>query len=76
MRELTEQEMDQVTGAGLDDVGTILGGVAAVGAGTIYSVKTGGVGGAFGGITMISGGVAAITTGFNGLHDDWYGSSS
>jgi hypothetical protein len=76
MRELTEQEMDQVSGAGWDDVGTILGGVAAVGAGAIYTVKTGGLGGYFGGVAMASGGVAAITTGFDGLHEDWYGSSS
>ncbi|MFN3238578.1 MAG: hypothetical protein ACE37D_16160 [Pseudomonadales bacterium] len=76
MRELTEQEMDQVSGAGWDDVGTILGGVAAVGAGAVYTAKTGGVGGYFGGGLVMSGGLAAISTGFDGLHEDWYGSSS
>jgi hypothetical protein len=76
IRELSETEAAAVVGGGLDDVGTILGGVAAVGAGTAYTVKTGGVGGFLGGGLMISGGMAAISTGFEGLHEDWYGSSS
>jgi len=76
MRELTEQEMDEVSGAGLDDVGTILGGVAALGGGAAYTIKTGGAGGFLGGGLMMSGGLTAISTGFRGLHEDWYGNNS
>lgn len=76
IRELKDSELDEVSGAGWDDVATIGGGIVAVGAGLVYTVKTGGVGGFFGGGLAMASGVGAIANGFEGLHEDWYGSSS
>lgn len=76
MRELNDAELDIVSGGGWEDVGTIAGGIVAVGAGVIYTVETGGVGGFLGGGMAVAGGFSAITSGFSGLHDDWYGESS
>jgi hypothetical protein len=76
IRELSEEELDIVSGAGWEDVATIAGGIAAVGAGLSYTVKTGGIGGFFGGGMAMASGIGAITSGFNGLYEDWYGESS
>lgn len=76
IRELNESELEQVSGGGLDDVGTIAGGIVAVGAGVIYTLETGGVGGFLGGGMAVASGFSAITSGFNGLHEDWYGQES
>lgn len=76
IRELTDTEIDMVSGGSWEDVGTILGGVAAVAGGVGYTVKTGGIGGFFGGGLAVTGGFAAISTGFSNLHDEWYGESS
>ncbi|MGM0633645.1 MAG: ABC transporter permease [Pseudomonadota bacterium] len=72
MRELTEKEIQLVSGGSWEDIGAIVGGVGAVAAGTGYMVKTGGIGAFLGGATMVSGGMAAISSGFSGLHDSWY----
>ena len=76
IRELEEHELNKVSGAGWDDVGTIAGGIVAVGAGVIYTVETGGVGGFLGGGLAVASGFSAITSGFDGLHEDWYGQQS
>lgn len=70
--ELSDSELDEVSGAGWDDVGTIAGGIVAVGAGVLYTVETGGIGGFLGGGLAVGGGLSAISSGFQGLHDDWY----
>lgn len=76
MRELTESEVQAVSGGSWEDVGTIVGGIAAVAAGTGYAIKTGGIGAVFGGAAMVTGGMAAIGSGFSGLHESWYGDGS
>lgn len=76
IRELSEEELDIVSGAGWEDVATIAGGIVSVGAGVLYTVKTGGIGGYFGGGLAVGSGLGAISAGFQGLHEDWYGESS
>ena len=76
IRELEEHELDKVSGAGWEDVATIAGGVVAVGAGMVYTVETGGIGGFLGGGLAMGSGVGAIATGFENLHDEWYGQNS
>lgn len=76
IRELNDVELDIVSGAGWEDVGVIAGGIVSVGAGVIYTVKTGGVGGFFGGGLAVAGGLSGISSGFRNLHDEWYGQDS
>ena len=75
IRELTSEEIEQVSGAGWEDVGAIVGGIGAIAVGASYTVTTGGIGGFMGGGAAVVGGMSAISSGFRGLHDEWYGTS-
>ncbi|MEX0964530.1 MAG: hypothetical protein WDZ52_10885 [Pseudohongiellaceae bacterium] len=75
IRELTAEEIEEVSGAGWNDVGAIVGGIGAIAVGTSYTISTGGVGGILGGGAAMAGGLAAIGNGFNGLYEEWYGTS-
>jgi len=75
LRELTDEEIRLVSGGSWEDVGSIVGGVGAIALGTGYAVKTGGIGAYLGGGVLITGGVAAVSSGLSGLHETWYGDS-
>lgn len=71
MRELNNQEINEVSGGGFwQDLGTGIGGAAAIGAGVTYTISTGGIGGALGGATLIAGGAAAVSSAFSSAYDN------
>ena len=76
IRELNDLESEKVNGGSWGDVASIAGGIVSVGAGVIYTVETGGLGGYLGGGLAVTAGLGAISDGFQGLHDDWYGENS
>ena len=76
IRELSDSEIDKVSGGSWGDVASIAGGIVSVGAGVIYTVETGGFGGFLGGGLAVTAGLGSIADGFKGLHDDWYGENS
>ena len=75
IRALEIREIQAVSGAGWDDVGDIVVGVIAVGGGAAYSYSTGTVGAYLGGGAAMYSGMTLIIDGFEGLLEDWYGSS-